>query len=212
VGQVRALPVRGVRLKDAVDGYLATIPSANTRRGYAIALNQLVRDFGADSDAGLLEAERVGGWFTLKWGRRSAQTFNVPLASLRGACEYWCKQEWRVGDPLVRLVPRKALSDHSRAVTRDEVTGLLAADVPRGRRCCGRCCMRPPPAPKNCDARHPGSGPGEPVRHRRPQGRRQGCGRLADGHRAAAAPPAGGAEEGAGVPDRPQGETRCGRG
>ncbi|WP_051163503.1 hypothetical protein [Nocardia brevicatena] len=88
MGQVRALPVRSVRLKDAVADYLATIPSTNTRRGYAIALNQLVRDFGTDSDVGLLEAERGGGWFTFKWGGRSAQTFNVRLASLRGACEY----------------------------------------------------------------------------------------------------------------------------
>jgi len=90
VGQVRALPVRGVRLKDAVDGYLATIPSVNTRRGYAIALGQLVRDFGADSDVGLLEAERVGGWFTFKWGGRSAQTFNVGLRMGNGRCETNC--------------------------------------------------------------------------------------------------------------------------
>lgn len=130
MGQVRALPVRGVRLGDAVENYLATIPSANTRRGYAIALNQLVKDFRPDSDVGLLESERVGGWFTFKWGGKSAQTFNVRLASLRGACEYWRKQEWLVGDPLARLVPRKVPADHSRAMTRDEVGRLLAKDVP----------------------------------------------------------------------------------
>ncbi|WP_067893595.1 tyrosine-type recombinase/integrase [Nocardia vaccinii] len=130
MGRVRALPVQGVRLKDAVANYLATIPSSNTRRGYAIALNQLMRDFGADSEVGLLEAERVGGWFTFKWGDKSAQTFNVRLASLRGACEYWRQQQWLVGDPLVRLVPRKAPPDHSRAMTRDEVTRLLTKDVP----------------------------------------------------------------------------------
>ncbi|MBF6137832.1 site-specific integrase [Nocardia otitidiscaviarum] len=130
MGQVRALPVRGVRLKDAVDHFLSTIPSANTRCGYAVALNRLVSDFGADSDVGLLEAERVGGWFVFKWGGSSAQTFNVRLASLRAACEYWRAQQWLVGDPLVRLVPRKVPPDHSRALTRDEVTWLLAADVP----------------------------------------------------------------------------------
>ena len=68
MGQVRALSARGVRLKDAVDQFLSTIPSANTRRGYAVALNRLVSDFGADSDVGLLEAERVGGWFVFQWG------------------------------------------------------------------------------------------------------------------------------------------------
>ena len=137
MGQVRALPVRGVRLKDAVDQFLSTIPSVNTRRGYAVALNELVRDFGVDSDVGLLEAERVGGWFTFKWDGSSAQTFNVRLASLRAACGYWRAQEWLVGDPLVRLVPRKVPPDHSRAMTREEVTGLLAQDVPLRERVLG---------------------------------------------------------------------------
>ncbi|WP_327151563.1 tyrosine-type recombinase/integrase [Nocardia sp. NBC_01329] len=94
-----------------------------------MALKQLVRDFGADSDVGLLEAERVGGWFTYKWGGVSAQTFNVRLASLRAACDYWRLQQWLVGDPLVRLVPRKVAPDHSRAMTRDEVGRVLGADV-----------------------------------------------------------------------------------
>lgn len=48
----------------------------------------------------------------------------------RGASEYWRKQQWLVGDPLVRLVPRKVPADHSRAMTHDEVTRLLAKDVP----------------------------------------------------------------------------------
>ncbi|ORI20694.1 tyrosine-type recombinase/integrase [Rhodococcus sp. 1168] len=129
MGQVRALPIRGVRLADAVELYLSTISSLNTRRGYGIALRQLVRDFGADSDVALLDADRVGGWFTFKWGNSSAQTFNVRLASLRGACEYWRNQEWLVGDPLVRMVLRRVPADHSRAMTRDEVGRLLVADV-----------------------------------------------------------------------------------
>lgn len=119
----------GVRLGDAVTAYLATIPVANTRRGYATALNRLVADFGADSDVGLLEAERVGGWFTFVWGGRSAQTFNVRLAALRGACEYWRKQRWLVGDPLSRLVTRSIPPDHSRALPREVVTALLTTDV-----------------------------------------------------------------------------------
>lgn len=53
MGDVQAIRSRGVRLGDAVTTYLATIPVANTRRGYAAALNQLVRDFGADTDVAL---------------------------------------------------------------------------------------------------------------------------------------------------------------
>ncbi|WP_456094008.1 tyrosine-type recombinase/integrase [Nocardia aurantiaca] len=130
VGQVRAIGGRGVRLADARAAFLATIPAVNTRRGYAVALDALVRDFGPDSDVGLLEPERVGGWFTLKWGNKSAQTFNVRLAALRSAREYWRKQGWLVGDPLSRLVSRAVPPDHSRALTRDEVAALLGMDAP----------------------------------------------------------------------------------
>ncbi|MEU6586105.1 hypothetical protein [Nocardia sp. NPDC046763] len=69
--------------------FLDTIQVANTSRGYATALGALVANFGADSATALLEPERVGGWFTFKWGDKSTQTFNVRLAALRSACEYW---------------------------------------------------------------------------------------------------------------------------
>jgi len=43
-GTVSSLPTRwaGVRLADAVKVFLDTIPSANTRRDYAVVLNRLV--------------------------------------------------------------------------------------------------------------------------------------------------------------------------
>jgi hypothetical protein len=61
VGQVRAIGGRGVRLADARATFLTTIPVSNTRRGYAVALDALVQNFGPDADVGLLEPERVGG-------------------------------------------------------------------------------------------------------------------------------------------------------
>ncbi|MFE2961118.1 hypothetical protein [Nocardia tengchongensis] len=71
-------------MADAVRAFLDMILVANTRRGYATAPAALVAAFGPDSDAGLLEPERVGGWFTFRWGDKSAQTFNVRLAALPG--------------------------------------------------------------------------------------------------------------------------------
>jgi hypothetical protein len=71
MGTVRSLPtpVTGVRLADAVKVFLDTIPAANTRRGYGIVLNRLVKDFGADTNVALLEREpdRVSGWFAFVW-------------------------------------------------------------------------------------------------------------------------------------------------
>ncbi|WP_416566751.1 hypothetical protein [Nocardia testacea] len=54
--QVRALPARGVRCRDAVDQFLSTIQSSNTRRGYVVALIPIVRDLGVDSEVGVLGA------------------------------------------------------------------------------------------------------------------------------------------------------------
>ena len=87
MGTVRTLPTpTGVRLVDAAKVFLGTIPVANTRRGYAVVLDRLVRDFGADGNVALLDPDRVAGWFIFVWGGGAATTFNVRLASLRSAC------------------------------------------------------------------------------------------------------------------------------
>jgi integrase len=134
MGTVRSLPttVGGVRLADAVKVFLDTIPAANTRRGYGVVLIRLVKDFGADTNVALLgsEPDRVSGWFTFVWGNKAATTFNVRLAALRSACEYWRKQEgWLIGDPLVRLRAKPAPPDTSKALSRDRVAEILGSDA-----------------------------------------------------------------------------------
>jgi integrase/recombinase XerC/integrase/recombinase XerD len=120
-----------VRLADAVRIYLATITVPNTRMTYAAALDQLVADFGADTDVALLDAEpdRVSGWFTFVWGGKSAKTFNIRLTALASACGYWREQDWLAGDPLVRLRARPAPPDTSKALSRDRVTEILGSDA-----------------------------------------------------------------------------------
>ena len=131
MGEVRALPVvvQDVRLADAAREFLGTIAVPNTRRGYAVALNRLCKDFGADSGTAGLDPDRVGGWFTFVWGKASPQTFNVRLAALRAAFDYWREQGWLAGDPLVRLVGRSVPRDDSRALTRAQLTTVLGLEV-----------------------------------------------------------------------------------
>lgn len=132
MGSVRTLPTptSGVRLGDAVTVFLGTISVANTRRAYAITMDRLVADFGADTNVALLDADRVAGWFTFVWGARSAPTFTARLAALGSACAYWRDQEWLGGDPLVRLRPRPTPPDHSKALTQPQIAAVLALDVP----------------------------------------------------------------------------------
>jgi len=132
MGTVRTLPTptAGVRLADAAKVFLGTIPVANTRRGYAVVLDRLVRDFGADGNVALLDPDRVAGWFIFVWGGGAATTFNVRLASLRSACGYWRDQGWLTGDPLVRLRARPAPPDTSKALSRQRVADILGSDAP----------------------------------------------------------------------------------
>ncbi|MGW5922216.1 tyrosine-type recombinase/integrase [Nocardia fluminea] len=133
MGVVRKLPAGagGVRLADAVRMFSATITVANTRRGYAVALDRLVADFGADTDVGLLDREpdRISGWFTFVWGAMSPKTFNLRLTALTSACAWWREQGWLTGDPLMRLRARPVAPDRSRAITHDEVSELLTSDA-----------------------------------------------------------------------------------
>ncbi|WP_405180983.1 site-specific integrase [Nocardia sp. NBC_01377] len=117
-------------MADAAKMFLDTITVANTRRGYAAAVDRLVRDFGADTDVALLDPERVSGWFVFVWGAKSPKTFNLRLTALASACAWWRKQKWLVGDPLVRLEARPAPPDNSKAMTHDEVDQLLDSDAP----------------------------------------------------------------------------------
>lgn len=132
MGTVRALPAsaRGVQLADAVTTFLDTISVTNTFRGYAIPLDRMARDFGADANVAVLDPDRVASWFTFVWGGSSPKTFNTRLTAIGSACTYWREQEWLFGDPLVRLRTRPTPPDRSRALIQPQVASILALDAP----------------------------------------------------------------------------------
>jgi integrase/recombinase XerC/integrase/recombinase XerD len=132
MGTVRAFPSSSasVRLADAVVAFLDTITVPNTRRGYAIPLHRMVRDFKPDTNVAALDPAQVAGWFTFVWGGCSPKTFNTRLTALGSACAYWRKQEWLSGDPLVRLRTRPVPPDNSKALTRPQVATILGSDAP----------------------------------------------------------------------------------
>ena len=61
MGDVLVFPVdvEDVRLAEAAAEFLGTVASPNTRRGYAVALNRLCRDFGPDSSSARLDPVQV---------------------------------------------------------------------------------------------------------------------------------------------------------
>lgn len=132
MGSVRSLPARGggVGLQPAAAAFLGTIVVPNTRRGYAAALDRMVRDLGAAGDVDGLDPDVVADWFTSAWGASSPKTFNTRLTALGSACDYWRAQGWLTGDPLVRLRPRPVAADRSKALSTAAVSTLLALQVP----------------------------------------------------------------------------------
>src|SRR5664279_5767256 len=81
MGTVRTLPTptAGVRLADAAKVFLGAIPVANPRRGYAVVLDRLVRDFGADGNVALLDPDRGGGLVHLRVGWRRGHEVQRPV-------------------------------------------------------------------------------------------------------------------------------------
>ena len=105
------------------------MPNANTARAYAVALNALVGEFGAGTPVGVLDeeasAERVGTWFTARWGACAGATANARLDALRSAAGWWRHQDWIATDPTRRIRRRPRTPDRTRSLGKADIEALL---------------------------------------------------------------------------------------
>ena len=92
----------GLALASAVDAFLAEVPNANTARSYGTALRALVSELGASTPVAVLDeeatADRIGTWFSRRWGQFSNATTNARLDALRSAAAWWRIQGWIAGE------------------------------------------------------------------------------------------------------------------
>jgi integrase len=134
----RIRPAAGPGVAEAIDGFLATLDhpeTAGTRRVYASTLRQLRAHLGPAAPLAVLDepaaAAALVAWFTARWGERAPATFNRNLDTLRSAIGYWRDQGWLTIDPTRPLRRRSRVPDRTRALSREEITALLAReDVP----------------------------------------------------------------------------------
>jgi integrase len=132
MGTVHRLASREtVTLGQAVAAYLDTLggaESAGTRRTYGTKLRALLAEYGTSEDVAGLEQAGLAAWFTGRWQDASPSTWNVALDALRSAVTYWQAQGWIAGDPTSPLRRRRRAADRARALSRDDVEGLLGRE------------------------------------------------------------------------------------
>jgi integrase len=119
-----------VPLAHAVEAFLAQVPNPNSVRAYRIALRALVAELGPDTPLVVLDqeptVERVGRWFTCRWGSASHATVNARLDALRSVAAWWRTQGWITGDPARRIRRRPRTPDRTRSLGKTEIEALLS--------------------------------------------------------------------------------------
>src|SRR5207302_9051376 len=90
-----------------------------TRRNYAGTLRALAGRFELGAPLATLEdpdvAMALAAWFTDRWGKTAAATFNRNLDALRSAVRFWMGQGWLADDPTSGLRRRRRAGDRTMA-------------------------------------------------------------------------------------------------
>lgn len=132
MGSVSRLDARraGLTLGGAAAAFLDALEDTGTRRNYAGTLRALAGRFESGAPLATLEdpdvAMALAAWFTDRWGKAAAATFNRNLDALRSAVRFWMVQGWLADDPTSGLRRRRRAVDRTRALSRAEIDELLA--------------------------------------------------------------------------------------
>ena len=133
---VTRLRPRGERMtvREAVDAFMTHYVAdlaPKTQVAYRATLAAFTAEFG-DGDVYQLDPEAVAAWFRGRWGERSPATWNQNRSALLSAEGWWNErvrrtegQHWGIPDPFARIGPREVHEDRTRALTREQVRGLL---------------------------------------------------------------------------------------
>jgi site-specific recombinase XerD len=134
MGTVTKLRGERMTVREAVDAFLAHYVAdlaAKTRAAYSATMAAFTGEFG-DADVYQLDPDAVAAWFRSRWGERSAQTWNQNRSALKSAEGWWNDgvrrtegQHWGIPDPFARIGRRDIPEDRTRALTVDQVRGML---------------------------------------------------------------------------------------
>lgn len=118
-------------LGEAVDRFLATIKTPETRRKRAYALGQLTARFQPETPLDSIDPADVADWMQDEWGQLSAGTWNIYTAAVRAAWKWWADRRWVSRDNLAdALATIKRVKDRAELpaeiLTSDEMRALLA--------------------------------------------------------------------------------------
>src|SRR5664279_4677367 len=145
----------GAPLGPAVASFLAERDLApSSHRVYVFALDRLLDRLGADTPPlAQVSPRALADFMTATYPHLAPASYNRVVATLASLFAYTTCQGWTSTSPATGLERRRPRSDRAaharaRAIPAPELLAFL--DTPTtlcGRRPCGGCCTRPPPAP-----------------------------------------------------------------
>ena len=134
----------------AADAFLSSprYANPNTRRGYTGVLDRLLAGLGASRPLAEVSGEELAGLLEQLWGQRAPATWNRNRGAVT-AWLSWCTAN-RLAAPVLRPAPNGAASTSTppaRYPGRRSSGRCPAATFRCGRRPCGGCSTKLPPAP-----------------------------------------------------------------
>jgi hypothetical protein len=137
-------------IQAAADAFLSSprYANPNTRRGYTGVLDRLLAGLGASRPLAEVSGEELAGLLEQLWGQRAPATWNRNRGAV-AAWLSWCTAS-RLPARSCRPAPNGAASTSTppaRCPARRSTGRCHAATFRCGRRPCGECSTRPPPAP-----------------------------------------------------------------
>src|SRR6266516_7111152 len=150
-GKIMSLRERDAStIQAAADAFLSSprYANPNPRRGYAGVLDRLLAGLGASRPLAEVSGEELAGLLEQLWGQRAPATWNRNRGAV-SAWLSWCATN-RLPAPVLPTAAerRRENTNATRRCPGRRSNGRYPAATYRcGRRPCGGCCTRRPPAP-----------------------------------------------------------------
>ncbi|GAA3791816.1 hypothetical protein GCM10023083_29170 [Streptomyces phyllanthi] len=148
------LPVgKALTVRAAADAFLDSLRNPNTARSYSTGVGKTAEQIGEARPLGSVADDEIGEALELLWGTAAVNTWNARRAAVLSWLG-WCAEYGYDGPAVPAWTKRLAVPD-SEIPARSKMAWTGSSPGARsicGRRRCGGCSTRPPPARRRSSA------------------------------------------------------------